>query len=133
MDLLGKLVSGSGIFLSSDKLQAIEQLPFPSNAKELLSFLELMNYHIHHIKDYSKVLANLNSLAHADLFIWTRRHQACFQSLKQLASLAPVLWHSYPDGSFILDTDASGTQMGAALCRFKMMKYAHLLCQPCFT
>ena len=112
---LGKLVSGSGVSISPDKLQAVEQWPTPSNAKELLSFLGFMNYHRNHIKDFAKVSADLYALVHADLFIWTSRHQACFETLKQLAISAPMLSHPSPDGLFILDTDASGTQIGAAL------------------
>ena len=115
VEFLGKLVSGSGVSISPDKLQAVEQWPTPSNAKELLSFLGFMNYHRNHIKDFAKVSADLYALVHADLFIWTSRHQACFETLKQLAISAPMLSHPSPDGLFILDTDASGTQIGAAL------------------
>ena len=104
VELLGELVSGSG-----------EQWPTPSNAKELLSFLEFMNYHRNHIKYFAKVSADLYALVHAELFIWTSRHQACFETLKQLAISAPMLSHPSPDALFILDTDARGIQIGAAL------------------
>ena len=80
VEFLGKLVSGSGVSISPDKLQAVEQWPTPSNAKELLSFLGFMNYHRNHIKDFAKVSADLYALVHADLFIWTSRHQACFET-----------------------------------------------------
>ena len=115
VEFFGKLVSGSGVSISPDKLQAMEQWPIPSNAKELLSFLGFMNYHRNHIKDFAKVSADLYALVHADLFIWTSRHQACFDTLKQLAISAPMLSHPSLDELFILDTDASGTQIGAAL------------------
>ena len=115
VEFLWKLVSGSGVSISPDKLQAVEQWPIPSNAKELLSFLGFMNYHRNHIKDFAKVSADLYALVHADLFIWTSRHLACFETLKQLAISAPMLSHPSPDGLFILDTDASGTQIDAAL------------------
>ena len=90
VELLGELVSGSGVSISPDKLQAAEQWPTPSNAKELLSFLGFMNYHRNHIKYFAKVSADLYALVHAELFIWTSRHQACFETLKQLAISAPI-------------------------------------------
>lgn len=40
---------------------------------------------------------------------------AAFERLKELALNAPLLYHPTPDGLFILDTDASDHQIGAAL------------------
>ena len=45
VEFLGKLVSGSGIAISPDKLEAVKQWPVPSNVKELFLFLGFMNYH----------------------------------------------------------------------------------------
>ena len=62
---------------------------------------------------FDKVSFDLYTLAHAKDFKWTRRHQADFEKLKTLAITAPMLDHASPDGLFILDCDASGTQNGA--------------------
>ena len=59
VEFLGKLVSGSGIAISPDKLEAVKQWPVPSNAKELFSFLGFMNYHRNHIPNLAKVSADL--------------------------------------------------------------------------
>ena len=83
--------------------------------KELQSFLGFMNYHRNHIRDFAQISADLYALIHAEHFNWKIRHQACFEKLKDLAISAPMLCHPSPDGLFILDTDASGTQIGAAL------------------
>ena len=64
---------------------------------------------------FAKVSSDLYTLAHAKDFKWTRRHQTCFAKLKTLAITAPMLDHASPDGLFILDCDASGTQIGAEL------------------
>ena len=64
---------------------------------------------------FAKVSADLFTLAHAKNFIWTRKHQACFEKLKNLAISAPMLAHASPDGLFILDCDVSGTQIGTEL------------------
>ena len=115
VEFLGKLVSGSGVSISADKLEAVKQWPVPTNVKELQSFLGFMNYHRNHIRDFAQVSADLYALIHAEYFNWRSRHQACFEKLKDLAISAPMLCHPSPDGLFILDTDASGTQIGAAL------------------
>lgn len=57
VEFLGKLVSGNGISISPDKLQAVKQWPVPMNPKQLMSFLGFMNYHRNHIAGFAKVSA----------------------------------------------------------------------------
>ena len=76
MEFLGKLVSGSGVSISADKLEAVKQWPVPTNVKELQSFLGFMNYHRNHIRDFAQVSADLYALIHAEYFNWRSRHQA---------------------------------------------------------
>ena len=115
VEFLGKWVSGDGTAIAPDKLEAVKTWPVPQNAKELMSFLGFMNYHRNHMPDFAKVSSDLFTLAHAKDFVWTRQHQACFDKLKNLAISAPMLAHASPDGLFILDCDASGSQIGAEL------------------
>ncbi|MCG8047953.1 MAG: RNase H-like domain-containing protein, partial [Candidatus Thiodiazotropha endolucinida] len=115
VEFLGKMVSGNGVSISPDKLQAVKDWPVPTNAKELLSFLGFMNYHRNHVHNFAQVSADLYALVHSDTFIWRSKHQSCFEKLKQLAVTAPMLSHPSPDGLFILDTDASDSQIGASL------------------
>ena len=115
VEFLGKLVSGDGIRIAPDKIETVEKWPIPTNAKQLMSFLGFMNYHRSHIPSFAEISADLYTLTSADSFVWTDRHQYCFNRLKQLATTAPALSHPTPDGLFILDTDASGTQVAGAL------------------
>ena len=115
VEFLGKMVSGNGVTISPDKLETVKCWPVPTNVKELQSFLGFMNYHRNHIQDFAQVSADLYALIKADIFTWKKKHQACFEKLKELAITAPMLAHPSPDGLFILDTDASGNQIGAAL------------------
>ena len=119
VEFLGKMVSGDGVSISPDKLEAVKGWPVPTNVKELQSFLGFMNYHRNHIKDFAQVSADLYALVHADSFYWRGKHQACFEKLKELAITAPMLSHPSPTGQFILDTDASGNQIGAALSQIQ--------------
>ena len=115
VEFLGKLVSGDGVSISPDKLEAVKQWPIPRNAKELLSFLGFMNYHRNHIRNFAQVSADLYKLVHSDTFSWKSKHQSAFDKLKEMAISAPMLSHPSPDGLFILDTDASDHQIGGAL------------------
>ncbi|MCG7878513.1 MAG: RNase H-like domain-containing protein, partial [Candidatus Thiodiazotropha endolucinida] len=115
VEFLGKLVSGDGTSIAPDKLEAVKRWPVPLNPKQLMSFLGFMNYHRDHISDFAQVAADLYTLCHAKDYVWTRRHQACFEKLKEMATSAPMLAHPSPDGLFILDTDACGNQIGAEL------------------
>ena len=119
VEFLGKKVSGDGITISPDKLEAVKEWPIPQNPKQLLSFLGFMNYHRAHIPSFAKVAADLYELANAKYFVWTDHHQVCFQELKSLAISAPLLSHPSPEGLFVLDTDACGTQISAELSQFQ--------------
>ncbi|MBJ5570554.1 Ty3/Gypsy family RNase HI domain-containing protein, partial [Salmonella enterica subsp. enterica serovar Typhimurium] len=48
-------------------------------------------------------------------FLWTGNCQESFNQFKEALSSAPVLAYPQPDQSFILDTDASNTGIGAVL------------------
>ena len=119
VEFLGKKVSGDGITISPDKLEAVKEWPIPQKSKQLLSFLSFMKYHCSHITSFARVAADLYELVHAKTFIWTDRHQVCFQELKDLAISAPLLSHPAPEGLFVLDTDACGSQISAELSQFE--------------
>ena len=117
VEFLGKMVSGAGIRIAPDKLDAVQKWPTPKNAKQVMSFLGFMNYHRAHIPNYGEIAADLYALSNAKSFEWTDRHQYCFEKLKHLITTAPVLAHPTPNTEhvFILDTDASDLQISASL------------------
>ena len=68
--------------------------------------------------NFSKIAGPLYSLTKKDTdFIWTSQCQDTFKELKRLLSSAPVL--AFPDfsRSFLLETDASGSGVGAVLAQ----------------
>ena len=112
-----QMISGAGIRIAPDKLDAIQKWPTPKNAKQVMSFLGLMNYHRAHIPNYGEIAADLYALSNAKSFGWTDIHQYCFERLKHLITTAPVLAHSTPNTEhvFLLDTDSSELQISASL------------------
>jgi hypothetical protein len=115
IEFLGKKVNEHGVMISPSKIECLERWPVPRNIKQLQSFLGFLNYHRSHIPDFAKTAAGLYDLTTRKEFHWLQEHQVAFDRLKNLAVKAPLLHHPDPDGLFILDTDASGHQIGAAL------------------
>ncbi len=95
-----------------------------------------MNYHRSHVASFARVSSVLYHLASCKKIVWGAEHEQAFQTLKQLAISAPMLAHPAPEGLMILDTDASGGQIGADLSQvqggvIKPIAYAsHVLMKP---
>ena len=115
VEFLGKLVSEQGVAITPQKIDVLKNWPRPTNTKELQSFLGFLNYHRSHIKGFAKIAERLYELSNERRFIWTDDDEQAFIDLKEAAINAPLLSHPTLDGTFILDVDASGKQIGGAL------------------
>jgi hypothetical protein len=88
----------------------------PSSVRELWGFLGLASYYRKFVRNFSIIAKPLIGLLKKDqLFIWTSNHDTAFTVLKQALCTAPV-W-ALPDFSlpFHIETDASGSDIGAVL------------------
>ena len=113
---LGYVVSESGISADASKVKAVRDFPAPKNLKQLRSFLGLASYYRRFIPRFSQVAAPLFGLTRKDTpYQWSESCQETFEKLKKMLTEAPVL--AFPDfkHDFILETDASGTGLGAVL------------------
>ncbi|WVZ69878.1 LOW QUALITY PROTEIN: hypothetical protein U9M48_018599 [Paspalum notatum var. saurae] len=110
---LGHVISQGGVSTDPAKIEAISFWPTPTHVKELRSFLGVLSKVCEAFCIISRPLYDL--LKKHALYIWTSDHDVAFQTLKQALSSAPVL--QLPDftKSFCLETDASGTGVGALL------------------
>lgn len=115
IEYLGHLISGDGVQTDPKKIEAIRLWPTPNNQKQLQSFLGLSNYYRRFIRSYSLIAQPLTTLLRKDGFIWTAQSDKAVSELKQALSSAPVL--ALPDfnKTFIVETDASRTGIGAVL------------------
>ena len=118
VEYLGHMISKHKIEVDPIKVAAIRDFPQPTNLKSLKSFLGFVSYYRHFIPNFSSVTGPLHLLTRKDAsFLWTSSCQEAFELLKRLLTKTPVL--AYPDfeQSFILETDASGTGLGAVLAQ----------------
>ena len=113
---LGHIISSQGLSTDPAKVQAVLKWPTPSLVRKLRGFLGLAGYYQKFVRHFSIIAKPLTDLLKKDqLFIWTSTHESTFSMLKQALCTAPVfalLDFSLP---FHIETDASGTGIGAVL------------------
>ena len=112
---LGKIVSGDGISVNPENIEAVSKWPTPKCTKDVEKFLGFVNYHRNHISEYAKRASVLYSITGKNAFKWEGEHQGAFDDLKVALVNAPVLAHPNSNDPFILDCDASNTAIGAEL------------------
>lgn len=91
MTYLGHIISGQGVAMDSDKVEAIQAWPKPQTLRALRGFLGLIGYYREFIKDYGSVAAPLTKLLKKEAFSWTTDADSAFAALKAALVSAPVL------------------------------------------
>lgn len=126
VSFLGRVVSSSGLGLSSAHRSAILSHPQPQTVKQLLSFLGLANYSRNHIPDFTDLTAPLRvMITEAGMrnlsapLSWSIEREQCFTLLKQGLSSASDL--CIPDYSlpFHLDVSVKAKTAAAVLYQKK--------------
>ena len=113
---VGHILSGKGIKPDPDKVEAIRQIPAPTNSRELSRFLGMLTYLAKFIPNLSSRNPNLrNLLKKDDLWLWTEKHEKEFNELKDLLSKAPLLQFYDHNKAIVLSVDASKDGLGAVL------------------
>lgn len=115
IEYLGHFVSRRGVEPDSSKIQAMLHWPPPTTTKALCGFLGLTGFYCRFVKNYAQIAAPLTHLLKKDQFVWTPETQQAFEALKSTMTTTPVL--ALPDFNipFTVETDASGSGMGAVL------------------
>ena len=114
-DFLGHWLTPEGVKPWRKKIEAILRLQPPVNAKQLRSFLGMVNYYHDMWPRRTHVLAPLTELTGKHTFVWTPKHQQAFDRMKVLVAADALL--VFPDRSvpFDVETDASEYQLGSVI------------------
>ena len=112
---LGHVISGGHVKPEMNKLEAVENFPFPKAKNEVRSFLGLTGYYRRFIKDYAAMavpLTNLTRKKYVETVVWTEECDKAFNALKNMLTSIAVL--SSPDfkKTFILQTNVSNYGVG---------------------
>ena len=116
VEFLGHIVEDGTVRPSSEKTQAVQRFPCPTNVKQVQSFLGLTGYFRKFIQGYSKIAKPLSDLLRKNCpFVFGNEQKKAYQSLKNLLVTSPVLHLFKPGRKTELHTDASKDGFGAIL------------------
>ncbi|KAM3402087.1 hypothetical protein ACQJBY_006188 [Aegilops geniculata] len=127
---LGHIISGEGVSTDPAKISAVADWPTPTTPTQLRGFLGLCGYYRRFVKNFGSIARPLHNILKKDSFVWSSAQTQAFQELKQALISAPLL--ALPDFSapFLLETDASGTGLGAVMMQNgqPIAYYSSVLC-----
>ena len=104
----------------SDNLSKERDWPIPTTPTQVRQILGLGSYYRRFIKGYSDLVRPLTLLTHKDQqFIWTPKCQKAFDDLKEKLTSSELMAYPRNEGLYILDTDASDTQIAAVLSQMQ--------------
>ncbi|XP_008239126.1 PREDICTED: uncharacterized protein LOC103337735 [Prunus mume] len=115
IEYLGHIVSRQGVSADPSKLNAVADWPVPTSVKSLRGFLGLTGYYRKFIPHYGRESFPLTQLTKKDGFLWTPEATAAFHRLKELMLSPRVLALLDFTKPFIIESDASGSGIGAVL------------------
>ena len=113
---LGFVISGKGIEVDEEKVQAIKEWTTPKNITEVRSFHGLASFYWQFVKDFSTIAAPLTEIVKKNVgFHLGNDQENAFVVIKERLCSAHVL--ALPDfkKKFEIECDASGIGIGAVL------------------
>lgn len=113
---LGHVVTREGVLPNENKVDALRNMPAPTDRTTVRSFLGLASYYRRFIQGFAAIALPLTELTRKSVpWHWDGPQQAAFEALKERLSSAPVLVR--PDFSlpFTLATDWRPGAVGAVL------------------
>ncbi|XP_070006227.1 uncharacterized mitochondrial protein AtMg00860-like [Nicotiana sylvestris] len=123
---LGHIISGEGIQVDTQKIEALKTWPRPTIPMEVRSFLGLASYYRRCVEGFSSLSAPLTKLTQKGAkFQWTDGCEWSFQALKERLMSAPVLTLLEGTDGYVIYCDASSVGLGCVLVqRGKVVAYA---------
>eukprot|EP00253_Pinus_taeda_P010745 PITA_10745 len=106
--LLGNIISKNGIRIDLERIQAILQIPYLRNIKELQTFLGKINFLRRFIPNLVELIRLLSNMLKKDAKVkWSLETKQAFESIKTALTQTPVLTSPQFDKDFIIFSFAS--------------------------
>jgi hypothetical protein len=119
VDYLGHTIKPGRLQMQDAKVAALKGVRRPTTKTELRSFLGLANVYRRFVSGFARIAKPLTDLTKDEvpplLPSWTAEQVGAFEELKRVLARPPVLALPSYDREFVLDTDASGHQVGCVL------------------
>ena len=116
ISFLGHMIISDGLLPDPEKVEAIKEMPCPTDVKGVQRLGGFVNYLAKFLPHISDVMAPIRNLVKANVpWTWSQIHEEAFGKIKKLVSEAPVLKFYDPNKSLVIQCDASEKGMGAAL------------------
>ncbi len=113
---------------TNSKVNKVKNWPDPNTSKEVKQFLRLTNYYRRFVQGFANTARHLHRLTDKTAkFNWTAECQAALDELCHRLCDTPVLLFPDYTKSFILDTDASDTGLGAMISQLDKNGHKHVL------
>lgn len=113
---LGYQVTKQGMKMNNERIDAINNMPHPTNKKQLQAFLGVVNYYRRFVRNFAQTAAPLYALLKKDVrFNWGNEQKIALEALKVKLTQSPIV--KFPDfkKEFHIHTDASRQGLGAVL------------------
>jgi hypothetical protein len=114
--ILGHVVSSEGVWMHRGRIDAVLEVPFPRNAKELRRFLGMTNYMRSFVPEYSMLAKPLTREVNNPVGEWPQEEmREAFERLKKAVSDQLVLSHLDYNVPIVVQCDASVLGVGGCL------------------
>ena len=119
VEYVGHMIDESGLTFSREKISEVADFPVPTSVKMVRAFLGLCNFFREHVRGHSLIDREIRKVVtHYDStkkFVWSDEASNAFKNLKESICNSAKLYFVDPEGSIVLETDASDYGVGAYL------------------
>ena len=117
VEFLGHTINADGVHFSREKLDHVLNIPPPSTAKQLKSFLGVTVFFHDHVLNYSDMVRPLHRMLSSyqprKILRWTDNTRDAFERVKAAVNACPQLYFIDDTSPIFVNTDASDYGIGA--------------------